>query len=190
MEAFPVGAMIFYRRLAMDTDKEYKVTHRSTITLLVLSLTLISHGSFAAEDGGHHLPHNHIALTAAEAFEEQADGHRERGNVLGLAYVRQVTEHWGWGAALEMEAFGDHHDRLGILVVPVSYFLNERWRLLAGPGIEFREPGERDHFVFRIGAGYEFELGKHFTLSPEAVIDFVEGGTTVYVLGFALGYGF
>ena len=27
-------------------------------------------------------------------------------------------------------------------------------------------------------------------ITAEAVIDFVEGGTTVYVLGFALGYGF
>ena len=74
--------------------------------------------------------------------------------------------------------------------MPLSYFPNERWRLLAGPGVEFHEPGDPESAVFRIGASYEFELGKHFTLSPEAVIDFVEGGTTVYVLGFSLGYGF
>ena len=153
-------------------------------------LALTSRAVFAAEEGGHHLPHNHIALVVAAAFEEQADGHRESGNVLGLEYIRQVTEHWGWGAAIEMEAFGEHHDRLGVLVVPVSYFPNDRWRLLAGPGVEFREPGEREHAVLRIGAGYEFELGNHFTLSPEMVVDFVEGGTTVYVLGFSLGYGF
>ena len=159
-------------------------------TLLSISLALVSHDVLASDDGDHHLPHNHIALVAAAAFEEQDDGHRERGNILGLEYVRQVTEHWGWGAAFEMEAFGDEHHRLGILVVPVSYFPNERWRLLAGPGVEFRGKGEPDHAVFRLGAGYEFELGKHFTLSPEAVIDFVEGGTTVYVLGFSLGYGF
>lgn len=160
------------------------------ILFVVFSLAFISNVSFAADDDGHHLPHNHIALVMAAAFEEQADGHRETGNILGLEYVRQQTEHWGWGAALEMEAFGDKHDRLGVLVVPVSYFPNEHWRLLAGPGIEFHERGEKDHALFRIGAGYEFKLGEHFTLSPEAVIDFVEGGTTVYVLGFALGYGF
>lgn len=143
-----------------------------------------------AEQSDHHLPHNHVALTAGAAFEEQADGHRERGNVLGFAYVRQVSEHWGWGAAAEMEVLGDENHRLGILVVPVSYFPNDRWRLFAGPGLEFRDQGEPDHLVLRMGAGYDFELGEHFTLSPEAVIDFVEGGTTVYVLGFALGYGF
>ena len=166
------------------------MTRTPIITLTAILLSLASHYGLAADEAGHHLPHNHIALVAAAAFEEQADGHRERGKVLGLEYIRQVTEHWGWGAAIEMEAFGDHHDRLGILVVPVSYFPNERWRLLAGPGVEFREPGEREHAVFRVGAGYEFEIGKHFTLSPEAVIDFVAGGTTVYVLGFSLGYGF
>ena len=164
---------------------------RNLITIfLVFSLAFISNDSFASEDGGHHLPHNHIALTVGNLYEEQADGHRERGHVLGLAYVRQQTEHWGWGVAAEMEAFGDGNDRLGVLVVPVSYFINDRWRLLAGPGLEFREPGEKEHAVFRIGTGYEFKLGEHFTLAPEAVIDFVEGGTTVYVLGFALGYGF
>ena len=166
------------------------MARNSIIILLGFFLTLASNEILAAEDGDHHLPHNHIALVVAAAYEEQADGHRERGNVLGLEYVRKQTERWGWGVALEMEAFGDQHDRLGILVLPVSYFPDEHWRLLAGPGVEFQEPGEREHAVFRIGAGYEFELGKHFTLSPEAVIDFVAGGTTVYVLGFSLGYGF
>jgi hypothetical protein len=166
------------------------MTRNTIITIAAIFLTLGSQESFAADESGHHLPHNHIALFAGAAFEEQDNGHRETGKVLGLEYVRQVTEHWGLGAAFEMEVFGDSHDRLGILIVPVSYFPNERWRLLAGPGIEFHERGQKDHAVFRIGAGYEFELGKHFTLSPEAVIDFVEGGTTVYVLGFSLGYGF
>ena len=86
-----------------------------------------------------------------------------------------------------MEVLGDNNERLGVLVVPVGHYPNEHWRLLAGPGLEFREPGEKEHAVFRIGAGYESKLSEHFTLAPEAVIDFVEGGTTVYVLGFALG---
>jgi len=163
---------------------------------MTFALMLASHDGIAADDTEHHaetehhLPHNHIALFAAAAFEEQSDGHRQRGYVLGLSYLRQVSERWGWGGALEMEVFGDHHDRLGVVVVPISYFPGGSWRLFGGPGWEFREPGEREHAIFRLGAGYEFELGKGFTLSPEAAIDFVSGGTTVYELGFALGYGF
>jgi hypothetical protein len=83
------------------------VTSTPIITLAAILLSLPSHSCFAEDEADHHLPHNHIALVAAAAYEEQADGHREHGNVLGLEYVRQVTEHWGWGAALEMEAFGD-----------------------------------------------------------------------------------
>ena len=143
-----------------------------------------------AEQSDHHLPHNHIALFAGVAFEEQNDGHHEQGNIVGFEYVRQVHENWGWGVAAEIEVLGDENHRLGILVVPISYLPNDRWRLFGGPGLEFRDRGEPEHLVIRIGAGYEFELSEHFTLSPEAVIDFVEGGTTVYVLGFALGYGF
>ena len=94
------------------------------------------------------------------------------------------------GAALEAEVFGCNHDRLSVLVLPVNYFPNDRWRLLVGPGFEFHDVRERDHAVLRVGVGYEIELGERFTLSPEVVIDFVEGGTTVYVLGFSLGYGF
>jgi hypothetical protein len=166
------------------------MTQGPIIIMTAITLVLANQAVSASDDDGHHLPHNHIAVVAAAAFEEQADGHRERGNVLGLAYVRQVTEHWGWGAAIEMEVFGDSNDRLGVLVLPVSYFPNDRWRLLAGPGVEFRERGEREHALLRVGAGYEFELGERFTLSPEVVVDFVAGGTTVYVLGLALGYGF
>jgi hypothetical protein len=166
------------------------MTRNPIIIFTAITLALTSQEIFASDDDGHHLPHNHIALIVAAAYEEQADGHRERGNVLGLEYIRQATEHWGWGVAVEMEAFGDDNDRLGVLVLPVSYFLNDRWRFLAGPGIEFHDPGEKEHALLRIGVGYEFELGEQFTLSPEVVVDFVDGGTTVYVLGLSLGYGF
>ena len=129
------------------------MTRGPIITITAITLVLASQAISASDDDDHHLPHNHIALVVAAAFEEQADGHRERGNMLGLEYVRQVTEHWGWGAAIEMEAFGDSNDRLGVLVLPVSYFPNDRWRLLAGAGVEFRERGEREHALLRAGAG-------------------------------------
>jgi len=44
--------------------------------------------------------------------------------------------------------------------------------------------------MLRLGTGYEFEIGKHFTLAPEAQVDFVAGGTKVYVIALSLGYGF
>jgi hypothetical protein len=143
-----------------------------------------------AKEGGHHLPHNHIARITGLAYEETDDGHYENGYVSGIDYIRQFSEHWGWGVAFELEVFGNDQKRHGVLAVPVSYFPGNRWRLFAAPGIEFRERGDPDKAMFRIGAGYELELGKHFTLAPAAQIDFVAGGTRVYVIALALGYGF
>ena len=83
------------------------MTRGTLITLAAIFLTFASQACLAADEIGHHLPHNHVALFAGAAFEEQDNGHRETGNVLGLVYVRQVTEHWGWGVALEREVFGE-----------------------------------------------------------------------------------
>ena len=144
-----------------------------------------------AEEGGRHLPHNHIAVIAGVAYEETADGHNEDGHLAGIAYVRQVSKHWGWGVSFEQEAFGENDQkRHGVLSIPVIYFATERWRLFAGPGIEFREQGDPDKPMFRLGTGYEFPLGGHFTLSPEAAVDFIAGGTNVYVIALSVGYGF
>lgn len=144
----------------------------------------------AAEDSEQHLPHHHIGFIVGHAEEEQADGHHESGNVLGVEYIRQFHENWGWGVAFEVESFGDNHKRNGILAIPVSYFPGGAWRLFAAPGIEYREKGDPDKAIFRLGAGYEFELPRHFTLSPEAQVDFIAGGTNVYVIALTIGYGF
>jgi len=144
----------------------------------------------AAEEGGHHLPHNHIAFIAGVIREEQADGHRERGHMLGIEYTRQFHQHWGWGVVFEQEAFDSNNNRHGILAIPVSYFPREHWRLFAAPGIEFHDHGDPNKPMFRIGTGYEFALGKHFTLAPEIQVDFIPGGITVYVTALSLGYGF
>jgi hypothetical protein len=154
------------------------------------SLLIYCSAGSAAEEGEHHLPHNHIALLAGIAEEEQADGHHESGNVLGIAYIRQFREHWGWGASFEMEVLGNHQKRTGILTIPVAYMPDDHWRLYAAPGIEFRERGDPDKAVLRLGAGYEFDLGEHVTLSPELMVDFIAGGTKVYLLMLSLGYGF
>lgn len=145
----------------------------------------------AAEEEEHHLPHDHLALLVGVAYEEESDSHNEDGYVAGLEYIRQFHEHWGLGAAFEFNSFGgDTMKRQAVLVIPVSYFPAERWRLFAAPGIEFRDRREPDKAVLRVGAGYEFEIGRHMTFSPEFQIDFVSGGTKVYVFLLTFGYGF
>jgi hypothetical protein len=168
------------------------MTMKNPILIVAAALPVYGDGGLAqAEDGEHHLPHNHIAVIVGRAVEETADGHHENGNLWGIGYVRQFHERWGWGVAFEQEGFGENDlQRHGILAVPVSYFVNSRWRVSAGPGIEFREPGDPDKALFRVGTGYEFALGKNFAISPEVQVDFISGGTNVYVFALALGYGF
>ena len=55
---------------------------------------------------------------------------------------------------------------------------------------ESTPPPSRGAAMFRLGAGYSFHLNERWSISPEAQIDFVEGGTTVYVLAVAIGIGF
>ena len=80
--------------------------------------------------------------------------------------------------------------RHGVFAIPVSSFVNEKWRLFVAPGVEFRGKGDPDETMLRFGTGYEFDIGKHFTLAPEAQVDFIAGGTRVYVFALSLGYGF
>ncbi|TNF88773.1 MAG: hypothetical protein EP301_04265 [Gammaproteobacteria bacterium] len=132
-----------------------------------------------------HGSNHHLALLIGLAYEEKADGHHEDGNMTGVEYIYHLNHHWGLGAAVEMEVFGDDHERNGILAVPVSHFRGN-WRFFAGPGVELRRDDETE-FMFRLGAGYEFHLSKRLTLSPEAMVDFVENGTNVYVVSLAFG---
>ena len=161
---------------------------------LVLSLTLIAGwvtftASAEAADSESHY-NNHLALIVGHAEEEQKDGHHESGSVLGLDYIRHLNHRWGIGATFEVETFGNNHKRHGILAIPVSFYPGGNWRLFAAPGVEFEEPWAPEKGPLRLGVGYEFHLGKRFTLAPEAQVDFVEGGTTVYVFALAFGFGF
>ena len=140
--------------------------------------------------GAAELPHHHIALIVGHAEEEQSDGERESGSVLGLEYVYKFHERWALGGVFEIETFGDNHKRHGILAVPVSFYASKHWRLFAAAGVEFSEPWKADKAMGRLGTGYEFPLGKSgWTLAPEVQVDFVEGGTRVDVFALALGYG-
>ena len=46
------------------------------------------------------------------------------------------------------------------------------------------------HSLLRVGVGYEFHLQGHWTLSPEIIGDFIEGGAQTWLAGAAIGYEF
>lgn len=58
----------------------------------------------------------------------------------------------------------------------------------SGPG--FESHSEKDKFLMRFGVAYEISLNERWSVSPEILIDFIEGGAKTYVLGMAAVYGF
>ena len=138
-----------------------------------------------AEGHGDHgaLPHHHLALVIG-AVTESKEGHEdEHGLAVGLEYEFRFHERWGVGVAVERLS-GDHL-RETVVVLPVSLHPSGVLRLMAGPGIEFAEEGNES--LWRLGAGYEFEIGAPWTLAPEIVVDFISGGDSTWVAGIALG---
>ena len=180
----------FFGTLA-NTDRIGVEMLRSRVPLTLLASLFLSIPDFsmASEGSASHSPHNHIAFILGTATENH-DSHRQSGGLLGLEYERQYSETWGVGAVFEQEAFGDRTNRHAIVAIPVSYHPNEHWRLFMAPGLEFHSPGDPGKALLRIGSGYEFKIGGHFTVAPEFQIDFVAGGAKVYVFAVAFGYGF
>ena len=113
----------------------------------------------------------------------------EDGPTLGVDYEYRVNQPVGLGFVVE-HAFDDLKVTTILGVADLHI-----WRGLAvqvGPGIELVEGrGEEDdeeEFVYRIGALYEFEMGR-FTVSPQLHYDFTTGSDTLVALT-AVGFYF
>lgn len=134
---------------------------------------------------------------AAEAPEEEKknsigvflgstvrDGSGE--GTIALEYKRRVREGLAVGGAFEWVPDG----REEVLVAPALWLYPWRGLFLAvGPGLEFEE-GDETSLLFRVGAGWEFELDHGFTLEPEINYDIVDGVENAVVVGVTLGYAF
>lgn len=146
-------------------------------------LTLIALAAPTATAADH--PH-HIALFAGYATESKPPKDDVNGFALGLEYVYRFHSSWGIGGVIE--GLGQDTIRNVLVVVPVSWHPVAGLRLVAGPGMEFTP--KKDKWALRIGAGYNFHLSDHWSLSPELFLDLIETGENTWVAGLALGYGF
>jgi hypothetical protein len=118
------------------------------------------------------------------------------GPGIGIEYNRRLSSRWRVGIeAVELST--NDVSRAWLVVVPVYFNPIGGLGLKAGPGLEgaSEEPedgGESEtttQFVVRVGAGWEFELGERFTLTPEANLDLV-GGSASLVYGVSFGLRF
>lgn len=115
---------------------------------------------------------------------------------IGLEYNRRLSARWSLGVeAVEISA--TDVSRNWLFVFPLYFHVTDAFGLKVGPGVEGSkeepENGEesetKTQFVVRFGAGYEFELGERFTLTPEVNIDLIDGNAT-WVYGVSFGYQF
>lgn len=114
------------------------------------------------EDGTHRLLRRHLILISSTI-----EAHH--GRVVHYAGDAVLAD---FGTVIE-------------IIVPVSFHPGGDWRLFAGPGYELSET--KDHALIRFGVGYEIPVGNRWTLAPEAIADFIDGGKEVYLLGLAIG---
>jgi hypothetical protein len=155
--------------------------------MVVAACILFPSVVWSSEDTGHgRLPHHHLALFAGGGIETESGESDRAGFALALVYEYRFHEKWGIGAAVD--ALGQNTMRDTAIAFSVSFHPTERWRLFAGPGVEFTDHG--DEFLIRMGVGYEIPLTGKWTVAPEFAADFVEGGKRLFIGGVALGYEF
>jgi hypothetical protein len=158
----------------------------AAVSTIMLGFTAVD--ASANEEVAHHeYPHHHVALFVGAGTEHDEKGHEENGSALGIEYEIQFSNKWGVGFDFE-KIYASEANRSSVVAVPLSYHLNEKWRLFAGPGKEFRD--KEDKFLARFGVAYEIPFHERWTASPEFLVDFIEGGATTVIIGIAVGYGF
>lgn len=154
--------------------------------LLIPIIFVISGIAKAQDHDSEHTSKHHLALFVGGGTEKEHH-HSEAGSALGLKYEFHFHQRWSIGGDLE-KLFGSETDRSYVVVLPVSFHLNESWRIFAGPGYEFH--GKHDKALLRTGIAYEWEFENGWSLSPELIADFLDGGAKTYVAGISIGRHF
>ena len=135
----------------------------------------------AEEEKGHeeHFGPHRIELLLGNTHD---DG--ENGFTIGVGYEYRISPLVGVGGLIE-SVTGE--DREWILLVPVLFHPYKGWRFLLGPGFEGNRTKDNE-FVFRVGAAYEFEIGR-WAIAPQFNLDFVDN-RKVPVFGVSFVYAF
>ena len=163
--------------------------------MLLSLLLLIGSGShLAAQDTGEKKEHRNsieLFLGAVTETDENATG-----PAIGIEYQRHLSDRWSLGVeALELSTNDVSRD--WVVVVPAYYRLVGGFGVKAGVGLEGSKSKPEGssaseaetQFLVRFGAGWELELGRRFSLTPEINVDLV-GGAVSLVYGVSLGLGF
>ena len=156
-----------------------------SVCLLTMTFAPVALAEESHESGDHAFHRHHASLIAADTF----DGHGKNGLSVGADYEYRLNQWFGLGVALEYAGGDFEHILIG---VPLFIHPNERWRLAVAAGGEIHKEEEehkpKREWIIRTGVGYQFPLGKGYSISPEFNVDFSEH-ETLYVAGLSIGFG-
>jgi len=143
------------------------------------------HAGTVGENGEHHHK-NHVALFVGSTEGEEEDGEKQdRDFTLGIDYERRLSPLLGFGGMADWVVEGNRE----YLVGPIGFLHPYREaKLFAAPCYQRVREGGEDNFVFRVGASWDFAIGK-YTIGPEIIYDFAEGQDFL-VFGVGIGMGF
>ena len=159
---------------------------RATLATAAIGVLFGAVAGHAAE--GDMAGHSHVAVFLGAGEESSDSSHWHEADALGFEYEFRLSNRWGIGAVVEdlnVENRGNT-----VVVMPISLHVGKGLRAFAGPGVEFKGDSFKEKPLIRLGAGYEFHLGKHWTMAPELIYDLVDRKGSTWLAGIAIGYGF
>lgn len=139
-----------------------------------------------AEEHGEHLHANHIAVFVGATEPEEHHGEKEDPDfTLGVDYERRLSRLWGVGGMIDWVVEG----RREWLIGPIGFVHPYKGlKFFAAPCYQHIREGAKDEFVFRLGAAWDFEVGK-YSIAPNVIYDFAAEHDFL-VLGVTVGRGF
>lgn len=162
-------------------------------TLLAL-LALAVPAAVAEEHAAEHYHRHHFAALLSGSHSGVKNGF-----TIGGDYEFRFARSLGFTVTGEYVA-GDFREDLVAFTATVHPW--KGLKLQAGPGFDHElrrheaehvEEAQVHHKVnralFRVGAGYDFELGKHMSIGPDFAYDILKG-ERVFVYGITIGFGF
>ena len=151
-----------------------------SLVLLFGTATAISAGE-STDEQEHAIPGHYIEATLGVAYNDGT-----MGSFTGLEYEYRFNPLFGVGAFADTTFDGFDLAAVGAVT---NFHPTDRWKLLAGLGVERKLAGGKDKALFRVGAAYEFGVGNG-TISPMIAYDFLEDAKDVVYVGCAIGFAF
>jgi hypothetical protein len=144
------------------------------------------HGEQHGEHHGEHFHKNHLAVFVGST--EAEEHHGEKGDpdfTLGVDYERRLSPLFGVGGMFDWVVEG----RREWLIGPIGFLHPYKGlKFFAAPCYQHIREGEEDNFVVRLGAAWDFEIGK-YSIAPNVIYEFA-GEHDFLVLGLTIGRGF